>query len=70
MSYELPRQLTRTRLNISQVIGIGMHVIGNCDNVIPVSNVVLSGTIHISGGNRKTGHYVAYIFQILVLLLL
>ena len=67
---ELRGQLTRTCLDISQVLDIGIYIAGNHENVTPISNYVLSGTIQHIGSSRKSGHYVTYIFQILVSLLL
>ena len=55
-------QLTRTCLDITQVLDTGMYIAGNHKNVTPISNYVLSGTIHHIGSSRKHGPYVTYIF--------
>ena len=60
---DLRGQLTRTCLDIPQVLDIGMYIAENHENVTPISNYVLSGTIQHMGGSRKSGHYVTYIFS-------
>ena len=60
---ELLRQLTRTLLDVPQVLDIGMFFAINHENVAPVSNDIPSGTMQYKGSSNQSGHFVRYSFS-------
>ena len=60
---ELQGQLTRTPLDIPQVLDSRLSIAGNNKNVTPISNYVLSETTQHSGNSKKSGHYITYFFR-------
>ena len=54
---KLPGKLTRTCLDIPQILGNGMYITGNHENMTPSSNYILSETIQHMVGWRNRVHF-------------
>lgn len=60
---ELAGRLTKSQINISQVLDIGMFLAGFHENADSLSNYVLAGTVQYQGCSITNAFYVAYMFS-------
>ena len=51
---KLRGKLARTFLDIPQLLGIGMNIAGNHENLTPILNEVLSGTTQHKGSIKQS----------------